>query len=301
MILATKTLDAINNALELDQGAAYRGHLKEAMSEIGDAFDSTPDLIPRTHLGASLIGRACARALWYSFHWGLYPRHEGRILRLFNRGHLEEARFIALLRTGGMKTWHQDKGHQFRIAYHGGHFGGSLDGVGSLCPDLPEGTFCLLEFKTHSKKSFDSLVKSGVAKFKPEHVVQCNQYMGHYKLPWTLYCAVCKDNDALHLELFPYDDVNRGSYLDRAGAILSSCTPPPKINHSISWMDCKFCDMKELCYEKCECERNCRTCKHSFILTTKGFNPWTCSCSGKALNKQEQFYGCSRWEPISGI
>ena len=301
MILATKTLAAINSGLELDQGAKYRGLLKDAMSDIGDAFDSKPDLMPRSHLGASLIGKECARELWYSFHWAVYSRHEGRILRLFNRGHLEEARFIALMRTGGMSTWHQDNGHQFRISGFGGHFGGSLDGVGAGCPDLPVGTFCLLEFKTHSKKNFDALVKIGVEKAQPKHVIQCNQYMGYYKLPWALYCAVCKDNDDLHLELIPYDRMNRESYFERAGAIIAAKTPPPKINHSISWFECKFCDMKDLCYEKRGCEHNCRTCENATPITANKEPTWYCQRFSHSLSKAEQFAGCESWKAIEGM
>ena len=44
----------------------------------------------RGRLGASIIGRPCARQLWYSFR-NLFDRtFSGRILRLFETGHLEE-------------------------------------------------------------------------------------------------------------------------------------------------------------------------------------------------------------------
>ena len=43
----------------------------------------------REHLGASLIGKSCERALWYDFHWATRSRHEGRILRLFETGQRE--------------------------------------------------------------------------------------------------------------------------------------------------------------------------------------------------------------------
>ena len=40
----------------------------------------------REHLGASLIGKSCERALWFDFRWATVSRHEGRILRLFETG-----------------------------------------------------------------------------------------------------------------------------------------------------------------------------------------------------------------------
>lgn len=51
----------------------------------------------RKHLGFSLIGDECQRKLWYGFRWCKMPRPEPRLKRLFNRGHLEEDRFIDYL------------------------------------------------------------------------------------------------------------------------------------------------------------------------------------------------------------
>ncbi|HLT19976.1 MAG TPA: hypothetical protein VKZ96_11010, partial [Thermomicrobiales bacterium] len=55
----------------------------------------------RDHLGASLIGKSCTRALWYDFRWATPARHSGRILRLFETGQLEEARLVRDLRATG--------------------------------------------------------------------------------------------------------------------------------------------------------------------------------------------------------
>lgn len=56
---------------------------------------------PRSHLGASLIGDDCQRKLWYQFRWITISHPEPRLKRLFNRGHLEEDRFIDYLRGIG--------------------------------------------------------------------------------------------------------------------------------------------------------------------------------------------------------
>lgn len=63
----------------------------------------------RWHLGASLIGGECWRAIWYGFRWCFVATyvnaqgvsHKGRMGRLFNRGHLEEQRFVEWLRGIG--------------------------------------------------------------------------------------------------------------------------------------------------------------------------------------------------------
>jgi hypothetical protein len=76
----------------------------------------------RDHLGASLIGKSCARALWYDFRWATPARHTGRILRLFETGQLEEARLVRDLRATGATVLEVDPetGRQFRVEAHGG-------------------------------------------------------------------------------------------------------------------------------------------------------------------------------------
>jgi len=62
----------------------------------------------RSHLGASQIGEECKRKLWYVFRWCFQEQFSGRMYRLFNRGHLEENRFIEWLEGIGAKVWAED-------------------------------------------------------------------------------------------------------------------------------------------------------------------------------------------------
>lgn len=298
MRLATKTLDAINHALEADGGAKFRGLFRDALPEISDAFNDVPDLLPRSHLGGSLIGKECARELWYGFRWAHLEKIPGRIVRLFQRGHLEEARFIALMRLAGMTTWHSENGHQYRISGHNGHYGGSLDGVGLYCPDIPTPTHFLLEFKTHGYNSFSKLQKNGVQISKNEHYVQCNQYMAKMGLNWALYGAVCKDNDDLHLEVLRFDSANAERYFDRAGAIVASKEPPPKINESPAWFSCKWCKSFEICHYGKPALKNCRTCQWSKPIENA---QWGCLKTRTILSKEDQWEGCGEHQYIPGL
>jgi hypothetical protein len=117
----------------------------------------------RSHLGASLIGKECERALWYDFRWVTRSKHPGRLLRLFETGQLEEARLVLNLRRTGATVLEVDPetGRQFRVQAHGGHFGGSLDGVAINLLEAPK-VWHVLEFKTHSNKSFGDLVAKKV-------------------------------------------------------------------------------------------------------------------------------------------
>ena len=298
MQIAKLTLDAINRNLEADDGAKFRGYFKEALSEISDAFNDVPDLLPRSHLGGSLIGRPCLRELWYSFHWATKKLIPGRLVRLFHRGHLEEARFIALVRVAGLQSWHSQDGKQFRISDHGGHYGGSLDGVCVGCADIPGGEAALLEFKTHGKKSFKKLIEEGVRIAKPEHYAQCNQYMGKMGLNWTLYMAVEKDTDELHLEVFPFDPVNYAFHLDKALSIVTAQEPPPKLNQSPAWYECKWCDHAKVCHFNEPALKNCRTCRWVQIRDN---GIWYCCFHDTPQDKASQFAGCEFHEYITGV
>lgn len=301
MIKATKTLEAIDKALRADQGARFRGLLRDLMPLAEDAYREEEDTF-RTHLGASLIGRECAREIWYGWHWVTKPCFDGRILRLFNRGHLEEPRFVALLKMIGCEVWqHTENGKQFRISGHRGHYGGSLDGVVRGLPDLDPGIPALTEFKTHNDKSFAKLVSEGVQAAKLEHYVQMQQYMGKYNLQWALYLAVNKNDDAIHGELVPFNEPTFVRFFDRAGMIISQKEPPPRINNSPGWFKCKFCDHSPVCHGPAEPERNCRTCLHS-IPGDEG--QWVCNVpaqpigegAGEILSKEKQLVGCDAYQ-----
>src|SRR6476661_7858189 len=72
---------------------------------------------PRTHLGASIIGHDCKAYAWNTFRWLRFEEFSGRMLRLFNRGHEEEQRFVRWLVGAGFTVYETDPntGKQFRI------------------------------------------------------------------------------------------------------------------------------------------------------------------------------------------
>ena len=261
----------------------------------------------RNHLGASVIGYECARQIWYGFRWFTKPKFPGRVLRLFNRGHLEEARFIACLLTIGVQVYQQDaNGHQFRIKAHGGHYGGSGDGVAIGIPDLPPGLPCLTEWKTHNDKSFQKVKKEGVRAAKFEHYVQMNTYCRKMGLTVALYGAVNKNDDELHLEIVYLDTDTADRFTDRAGQIIFTPSPPKRINESPGWYACKYCDHHAVCHKHATPARNCRTCTYSAPLSTGG---WACTspvvvataeAQGRSgpiiLDEDAQLAACAQYE-----
>jgi hypothetical protein len=296
IFLATKTVKAINTCLEADQGASYRVNLGKVMPHMGDAYRGAEKNPFRKHMGASGIGKSCGRAIWYSFRWFTVPHFEGRILRLFNRGHLEEARFIALLLVIGVTVFQQDaQGKQFRINDAGGHFGGSGDGVGVGIPDLPPDLACLLEFKTHASKSFTKLVKEGVYISKFEHFVQMQVYMRKMGLTVALYGAVNKDNDELYLEIVPIDTINADQFIDRGKQLVFMRDAPKRIHESPGWYECMYCDHKNVCHLGKEPARNCRTCYYATALPD---GTWQCGeprTKGLILSEDAQLAACANY------
>lgn len=295
-IKAVKTIAAIDAAIEKDQGARFRELLREEMPKAEDAYNSKNHGY-RTHLGASFIGKECSRELWYRFRWASESTFNGRMLRLFNRGHLEEPRFVAMLKLIGCEVWQHDaERNQFRVSYINGHFGGSCDGIARGCPDLVETEPFLTEFKTHNSNSFGKLESQGVRNSKFVHYVQMQIYMGGLGLRNALYLAVNKDNDELYGEIIPFDPEVYSRYLERAHLLVFTEDPPQRVSTSPGWWACKTCDFVVTCHRNGTPTRNCRTCVHSL---PRADGSWFCNHHSRSLDKLAQLEACSdyRWKP----
>lgn len=290
-IVATKTLAAIESSMMADQGASFRQLLEPILPKMDDAYrgESSPF---RSHLGVSLIGRECARDLWYGFRWAKQPKFEARVLRLFNRGHLEEARFIALLQMIGVEVWYEtDTGGQFRVSHFNGHMGSALDGVGKGIPDIPALACAYTEFKTSAAKGFKKVKKEGILIAKPEHYTQMQVCMHKYDLPYGLYMMVNKDDDDIYAEIITLDRQYANAFLDRGGSIIFTDKPPMRIGSTPAWYKCKFCDKKEVCHGTELPEKNCRTCCHS---TPEQDGAWSCAKGNILIQSNDKYVGCDQ-------
>ena len=245
----------------------------------------------RPHLGASQIGKSCERALWYDFRWATPARFPGRILRLFETGQLEEARLVRNLRRTGVTVLEVDPatGRQWRVEAHCGHFGGSLDGVALGLMEAPK-TWHVVEFKTHSAKSFRELVAKGVAEAKPQHWAQMQVYMHLTGIARALYVAVCKDDDDLHVERVRADAEAAERLLARAARIIFAARPPSRISEDPCWWECRFCDHHDVCHHGAAAPATCRTCLHA----TPVEGGWSCARWGAMLHDEAQRRGCAK-------
>lgn len=265
---ASPTVDAIYAAYEADAETGYRAHL-----------------------GASLIGNDCPRAIWYGFRWATRARHTGRILRLFQTGHLAEPRFVADLRRIGVTVLEvdPDTGRQWTLRDAGGHFGGSMDAVAIGFLEAPK-AWHVCEFKTHSAKSFAKLQADGVTISKPLHWAQMQAYMQLAGIDRAFYLAVCKDTDALYQERIRHDADAALRILAKAERIIAAARPPARISDDPAWWQCRLCDHHAVCQDGQAVERHCRACLHAAPVDG---GAWHCGRHDHPLARQDQEAGCA--------
>jgi hypothetical protein len=225
---------------------------------------------PRPHMGCSILGHPCDRYLWLSFRWAVIEKFDGRILRLFRRGQLEESTILQDLRAVGVKVSDRQSSVDF-----GWHISGSVDGI--ITAGVPEAPlkYHVLECKTHSKKSFDDLQKNGVEKSKPQHYIQMQLYMLGLKIDRALYYAICKDNDEIYTERVRLNKELAQKYIDRGKRLVQFDRMPEPMSVDPSWYICKMCAAHEFCHKSHTTkEVNCRTCCHA---TATEQSTWTCA------------------------
>lgn len=260
-------------------------------------WEANADNGHRAHLGASLIGHPCARHLWLTFRWAKVAAFEGRMLRLFDTGKREEPRVIEELRGIGCDVWADDGSGQYRVSTHGGHFGGSMDGVVRGLLEAPK-TAHVLEIKTHNSKSFDKLLKVGVREHKPMHFAQMQTYMHLAELERALYYAVNKDTDAVYLERVEYDKAFAEQLMQKALAVITAAEPPLRLSDDPAYFECKYCSHYELCHGPEVAEVNCRTCAHSTPLLNADPGAWRCEAGRREIQRSRDAHACHRFIPI---
>ena len=288
--LALETKNLLKSVIESDQGAAYREHLKKILPKISDAYGGAKAIPFRAHLGASTIGHECDFYLWLNFRWANKTFFDERILRLFNRGHLEEAHFIAMCKAAELEIWYEtEEGGQFVFSNFGGHFGSALDAVIKI-PELGN-TPAYAEFKTHNDKSFKSLDKKGLLLSKPRHYAQMQVCMNEYNLLYGVYFAVNKNDDEIYIEIIERDEASVDANLKKAINIIFTTKAPKKISNRSNWWQCVYCDKKDICHNNTLPEINCRTCIQLRPMESGG---WYCKHQSMLRDTGDQFLGCEK-------
>lgn len=227
----------------------------------------------RPYLGASVLGEPCARRLWYGFRWVGSESFDGRMLRLFDTGHREEARLLEEMRAAGMQVWdRQADGRQFSVEFCGGHGAGHLDAVVLGLPEAPA-TPHVFDVKTVNAKKFAELKKNGFRATYPRYHAQGTVYAGLMDLDRIAFAFVVKDTDEIHLERFEFDRAEFDRLMERSAAIVFAAEPPTGLSTDPAWWECKLCPFHAHCHGTAAPAPTCRSCAHATPLRGGG---WAC-------------------------
>lgn len=270
---------------------------KMLASDIDTTIEAAARYPHRWHLGASIIGRECLRSIWYSYRWCAYEIHDARKLRLFKRGHREEAVMVEMLRSIGATVVTDINGKQSTFSSHSNHFGGSSDTLSVMLParygiSVP----VLAEFKTKKTGAGFKSLAAGIKTAEPQHWAQVCTYGNGFHLNHYIYMVVCKDNDDLHREIGEIDISHGVDMENRAGYIIGSQSPPPKLSSNPTFWKCKMCSHHGICHTGAELDKNCRSCKHA---TPAANGEWKCGLYHNIIPRDFVRTGCERWEPVA--
>ena len=214
----------------------------------------------RLYLGASRLGVACERALQFEYAQAPVDHgrdFQGRILRIFERGHLSEASMVTWLRGAGFdlrthKALPDGSFEQYGFSVAEGRLQGHVDGVFVAGPDgfaYP----ALWETKNLNAKSWRDLQKNGLAISKPVYAAQVAVYQAYLDLHEhpALFTAVNADTMEIYAELIPFDAALAQRMSDRAVRVITATEAQEQLPRAYldpTHFECKFCYYAERCW-----------------------------------------------------
>ena len=248
-----------------------------------------------TRIGASGVGDECVRSIWYDWRGATNDTPDGRMLRLFRTGYIQEDRVVQDLKDAGLEVWEvdPDTGKQWTYTAANGHFVCKLDGILRGIPGA-EKTPHTLEIKSSNVKGFTELTKFGVQRAKPEHYAQMQSGMWLSGLTRCLYVAIRKDDEKYYIERVERDEVAIAEIQSKLEKLTSIMSPPPRFTDKEGFWGCKFCDAQEVCWGHKPALQNCRTCQFSSIKDEGG---WVCEKFNREIPYGAQLKGCDLWTP----
>lgn len=210
----------------------------------------------REYLGASRLGVACERALQFEYADAPVDSGKdfsGRILRIFERGHVTEDLMVGWLRLAGfdLRTQGRD-GHQFGFSLLDGRLQGHVDGV---IVDGPEAYAypCLWENKCLGAKAWRDLEKRRLAVAKPVYAAQVALYQAYLELHThpALFTAVNADSMEIYAEFVPFDAALAQRMSDRAVKVITATEAGdllPRLTNDPAHVECRLCAWADRCW-----------------------------------------------------
>lgn len=228
----------------------------EAMREIAEREAAIEQR--RNYIGASSIGRDCARALWYEFNG--FPRQPRKadLIWAAEDGHRSEDLIASRLRkVRGITLWtHDDNGEQYGFSLLNDKYQGHADGVILGLPQSPK-TPHVWENKAKNDKDFATFAKikaergekETLERWNEQYYVQAQVMMHHFNLT-RHYLTVCTPGGR-HINSCrtEYKAEVALKALDRAMKLIEAKAEPPRISDKPDFFKCKWCEFKDVCHK----------------------------------------------------
>lgn len=217
----------------------------------------------RSYLGASRLGVACERALQYEYAGAPVDAgrgFSGRLLRIFEVGHVLEDLAVRWLRLAGVELHNQQAdGSQFGFSVADGRLQGHVDGIITGAPRaLGFGFPMLFECKTMANRHWSACAKSGVTVSKPVYAAQLAVYQAYMEASTpgisaqpALFTAINKDTQQLWFECVPFDAALAQRMSDRAVRLITATEAGELLPRGFierSHFECRSCHWQDRCW-----------------------------------------------------
>ena len=213
----------------------------ELVNTILTYITKNSDEDPRRYIGASSIGKPCARTVWYGYHGAEEEPINPRSQITFQIGKELESMILEYLKKSGIFIVSQGKFFQDAEIQE---FQGHVDGV----IVLPDETRAILEIKTAKDSSYNQFVKHGLKKWQEIYYSQLQSYMGMSGIHKGVLLAINKNTSEMHEEWIDFDYSWYQWLKTLAYTIKNTESAPPKISESPSYFICKQCQFKRVCH-----------------------------------------------------
>ncbi len=265
--------------------------------------------LPRPYLGASSIGTECERQLWYRFRWCASEQFTAPTLYRFEDGHrTEDLRAARLRLVPGIElhTVYPGTDRQIPVVFHAGHFRGHLDGAIRGLLQAPK-TWHVWEGKCVNEKSQEKLAqlvavdeKGALQAWNAVYFAQAQVYMHGTGMTRHYLTADSPGGRTCVGVRTDYQPKVAAEILAKAGRIIFSGEPRPKLTNDPAFYLCKWCPASELCHGKKLPPVNCRTCAHA-TPEPDGDGRWTCAQRRMDLSIEMQRTGCEQHRYIPAL
>lgn len=196
----------------------------------------------RDYIGASSIGSDCWRQIWYEFNGYEGSQIPPKTRRTWDIGkNLEGLVYEWLISAGVDIRVMQGDHYSEDLPFFRGH----SDGIVKIDKE-----FHIIEIKTAKDASFKIFLKDGVKLWNSRYYAQLQSYMGLSGVNSAYILVLNKDNSEISDELVHFDKDFYETLKNKAQMIANAELPPPRINSSPIWYECKLCKFNKECHEK---------------------------------------------------